>query len=245
VNPGKPPSVQSNRVATVIGVVIIVATIGCTSPEPETPTTAPPLSGSKIPATVSTVIDGDTIEVNLEGQLYTVRYIGVDTPETKHPQKDVQCFGPEATQRNLGLVEGQTVLLEKDVSETDRYGRLLRYVWLPDSRMVNEVLVAEGYAQVTTYPPDVRYTDRFRDAQRQAREANKGLWGKCTAPTPTQPPGNTGGPSTRCDPAYPTVCIPPFPPDLDCGEIPYRRFKVLPPDPHGFDRDRDGTGCES
>jgi micrococcal nuclease len=212
---------------------------------------------------VSTVIDGDTIEVNLEGQLYTVRYIGVDTPETKHPQKGVQCFGPEATQRNLGLVAGQSVLLEKDVSETDRYGRLLRYVWLSDGRMVNEVLTSEGYAQVTTYPPDVKYADRFLKAQREAREAKRGLWGMCTdgatpASTPKATPTSTPTPAStltpiatsppasggNCDPAYPTVCIPRYPPDLDCGEIPYKNFKVLPPDPHGFDRDKDGIGCE-
>jgi micrococcal nuclease len=191
------------------------------------------------------VIDGDTIEASMEGRVYTIRYIGIDTPETVHPQAGVECFGPEATRRNRDLVEGQTVYLEKDVSESDRYGRLLRYVWLADGRMVNEVLAAEGYAPVTTYPPDVKYTDRFLNAQREAREAGGGLWSKCAgAPTLAQPPAETPAPGTTCDPSYPTVCIPAPPPDLDCGEILYRRFKVLPPDPHRFDGDKDGIGCE-
>ena len=124
--------------------------------------------------------------------------------------------------------------LEKDVSETDRYGRLLRYVWLSDGTMVNATLVAEGYAQVFTYPPDVRYVDRFLGLQREARAENRGLWGLST----TTEAGNSW------DPAYPSVCTPPPLPDLDCGEIEHRNFQVLPPDPHRFDRDRDGVGCE-
>ena len=114
--------------------------------------------------------------------------------------------------------------------------------------MVNETLVAEGYAQVSTYPPDVKHQERFLAAQRQARDQGKGLWSAC-GPAPAQvPPGAAppaGGSGQKCDPAYPGVCIPPPPPDLDCPQIPFKRFKVLPPDPHGFDRDRDGIGCES
>ena len=96
-------------------------------------------------ARVTRVVDGDTIEVSMEGRRYTVRYIGVDTPESVAPGQPVECYGREASRRNRELVEGRTVLLEKDVSETDRYGRLLRYVWA-DGVMVNAVLVAEGYA---------------------------------------------------------------------------------------------------
>ena len=86
------------------------------------------------------VIDGDTIKVDIDRRLYDVRYIGVDTPETKHPTKGVQPYGPEASERNRQLVEGRTVQLERDVSETDRYGRLLRYVYV-DKVMVNAVLI--------------------------------------------------------------------------------------------------------
>lgn len=131
-------------------------------------------------ARVTRVVDGDTIEVSIGGRRYTVRYIGVDTPESVAPGQPVECYGREASRRNRELVEGKTVLLEKDVSETDRYGRLLRYVWA-DGVMVNAVLVAEGYAQVATFPPDVKYVDLFRRLQEEARARGLGLWGACPA----------------------------------------------------------------
>jgi len=160
--------------------------------------------------------------------------IGIDTPETVHPTRGEEPYGREASDRNKQLVSGQTVYLEKDVSETDQYGRLLRYVWLADGSLVNATLVAEGYAQVATYPPDVQYADRFLELQREARAEGRGLWG-------LSPTTETG---SGCDPSYPDVCIAPPPPDLDCGEIPHRRFQVLPPDPHRFDGNGDGVGCE-
>jgi micrococcal nuclease len=121
---------------------------------------------------VTKVVDGDTIKIET-GE--TVRYIGMNTPETVDPRRPVQCFGHEASAKNKELVEGKQVLLEKDVSNTDKYGRLLRYVYL-DGVMVNEKLVAEGYAQVDTYPPDVKYKDRFVAAQQEAKNNKKGLW---------------------------------------------------------------------
>ncbi len=196
-------------------------------------------------AEVVRVVDGDTIVVAISGVQYTLRYIGMDTPETVKPDTPVQWMGPEATAANKRLVEGQHVVLEKDVSETDRYGRLLRYVWLYESGewiLVNLELVREGYAQVSTFPPDVKYVDAYLAAQREARDASLGLWGTPPA-TPTPLPGASDG--GYCDPAYPTVCIPPPPPDLDCADIPYRRFAVLPPDPHHFDGDGNGIGCEN
>ena len=123
---------------------------------------------------VTRVIDGDTIEIET-GQ--RVRLIGIDTPETVHPSQPVGCFGREASQKTTELLHSQLVELEKDISETDRYGRLLRYVWL-EGVLINELLVREGYAQVTTYPPDVKYEQRFLEAQRQARDAGAGLWGE-------------------------------------------------------------------
>lgn len=122
------------------------------------------------------VVDGDTIDVQINGDSRRVRYISVNAPETVHPTRGVECFGAEASAYNRALVSGQSVRLEKDVSETDQYGRLLRYVYV-DEVLVNEALVAEGYANVSTYPPDVRYTDRFRAAEAAARAAGKGLWG--------------------------------------------------------------------
>jgi len=129
-------------------------------------------------ARVTKVVDGDTIYC--EGDL-KIRYIGMDTPETKHPSKGKEPYGPEATEAkteaNRKLVEDQLVLLVKDVSETDRYGRLLRYIFLPDGTFVNLRLVEDGYARVSTYPPDVRFTDIFLEAEREAREEDRGLWG--------------------------------------------------------------------
>src|SRR3990172_3375325 len=123
-------------------------------------------------AHVISVVDGDTIHVLIDGQRYTVRYIGIDTPETVDPRRPVGCFGAEASAENKRLVEGKTVGLERDVSETDRFGRLLRYVYVGDG-MVNETLVRRCYAQASTFPPDVKYQERFLAAQREAREAGR------------------------------------------------------------------------
>lgn len=197
-------------------------------------------------ATVVRVVDGDTIVIDRGRGEERLRYIGVDTPETVDPRQPVQWMGPEASAANKALVDGRAVVLERDVSETDRFGRLLRYVWLEDGAsvgaasgwlLVNLELVARGFAQVSTFPPDVRYVELYLAAQRIAREQGLGLWG--------EGPERTAGPGGDCDAAYPTVCIPPPPPDLDCGDIAYRRFEVLPPDPHRFDGDGDGVGCES
>ncbi len=132
-------------------------------------------------ATVARVVDGDTIVID-SGQ--KVRYIGMDTPETHDPRKPVQCFGPEAAEKNKQLVEGKIVRLVKDVSETDKYGRLLRYVYLDkpattEAIFVNEYLVKAGYARVLTIPPDVKYADQFLKDQQQAQQHNMGLWSKC------------------------------------------------------------------
>lgn len=194
-------------------------------------------------ARVVRVVDGDTIRVVLAGEEYAVRYIGIDTPETVHFSQPVEWMGREASAANAELVEGRIVELERDISETDRYGRLLRYVWLANEAgwlLVNQELVRRGFALVSTYPPDVRYSDLFLASQRLAREGALGLWGGQPKPTETSRPD-----IVACDPSYPGVCIPPSPPDLDCGDIPYRRFDVLPPDPHRFDGDYDGYGCES
>lgn len=129
-------------------------------------------------ARVTRVIDGDTIEVDINGSVYRVRYIGIDTPETVHPSKPQECFGEEASERNRQLVEDKIVRLEKDVSETDVYGRLLRYVWVGDI-FVNDYLVRQGYAYASTYPPDVKYAEQFVQAQTEARENNRGLWAIC------------------------------------------------------------------
>ena len=136
---------------------------------------------------VTEVVDGDTIKV--EGDI-TVRLLGIDTPETKDPRKSVQCFGKEASNKTKELLVGKMVILEKDVTEADIYKRLLRYIFLPvdpdsigvdDGKLlfVNDYLIREGYARALTYPPDVKYTERFLEAQKDAKENSRGLWGEC------------------------------------------------------------------
>lgn len=126
---------------------------------------------------VAKVIDGDTIV--LESGV-KVRYIGVDTPETVHPSKPVEFMGKEASDFNKGLVEGKDVRLEYDVQREDKYGRTLAYVYVGDL-FVNAELVRMGYAQVSTYPPNVRHVDLFTALQREAREAGRGLWDEAAA----------------------------------------------------------------
>ena len=129
---------------------------------------------------VTKVVDGDTIVVN---DKLTVRLIGIDTPETVDPRRAVQCFGKEASNKLKSLLSEKEVILQKDVSETDKYRRLLRYIFLPlpDGRtlFVNDYVVREGFAKVLTYPPDVKYNEQFRQAEREARETGRGLWEKC------------------------------------------------------------------
>ena len=124
---------------------------------------------------VKRVIDGDTLEIE-SGQ--KVRYIGIDTPELHDPRKPVGCFGEEAKSANSALVEGKDVRLEKDVSETDKFGRLLRYVYVGDV-MVNEYLVRQGFAHVATFPPDVAHQSLLLQAQQEAHENLRGLWSAC------------------------------------------------------------------
>lgn len=271
-----------------------------------------------IPATVTNIVDGDTIDVKIAGVIFRLRYIGMDTPERG------QNLFDQATNANRGLVGGNVVYLEKDVSETDRFDRLLRYVYLADGTFVNRELVTQGYAVASTYPPDVKYQETLRAAQQEAVAAGVGMWAIVSSATAANVANLRSGPGTNylvvgsvsqgqaldvvsrnqvgdwlqlgngawvfaalvsgapgglpvavnipappvvaapapaaqpaapaavvqsargnCDPSYPTVCIPPAPPDLDCGDIPHRRFQVIGADPHRFDGDRDGIGCES
>lgn len=139
-------------------------------------------------AEVTKVVDGDTINVQINGKDYKVRMIGVDTPETVHPSKPVQFYGREASDYTKKNLTDKTVYLQKDVSDTDKYGRLLRYVWTaaPSSdnpseeeiieSMYNANLVKNGYAHAYTYQPNSRYSDLFSKLQSSAREKNIGLW---------------------------------------------------------------------
>lgn len=202
-----------------------------------------PAENERVIARVVGITDGDTITVNIDGQTFSLRYIGIDSPETGSAQAS------QATNANSWLVNGQIVTLVKDVSETDRYDRLLRYVFVGDT-FVNYELVRAGWATSGSWPPDTSCDQVFAAAEKTARSNKVGLWVPTVTPKPyiplvvippTQP---SAGSSGNCDPSYPEVCIPPSPPDLDCGDITFKRFKVTGSDPHRFDGDHDGIGCE-
>jgi len=204
-------------------------------------------------ARVERVVDGDTIVLAGGAR---VRLLQIDTPEPGTGE----CYS-RAAGRDLRrmLPAGAVVALEADpaLDRIDRYGRLLRYVHHA-GRNLNLALVRDGSATVWFYEGERgRYATTLLSAARAARSARRGLWGACPRAVwdPTGPattgPGAGAAPTTprtavggRCDPSYPTVCIPSPPPDLDCADIPYRRFRVLPPDPHHFDGGGDGIGCE-
>ena len=126
-------------------------------------------------ARVVEIVDGDTIHVELRGQVYRLRYIGINSPEMDTTDGKPEPYAVEATEANRRLVEGQTVTLEKDISDTDRYGRLLRYVYVGNI-LVNVELVRLGLAWAKTYPPDTRLQAEIIAAEKQAREAHRGLW---------------------------------------------------------------------
>lgn len=216
---------------------------------PPASTTAPPTSAkgatpTPVPLSVRSVTDGDTLVVT-DGR--RVRLAQVDAPETS------QCFGAQATDALRRLAGGQAVTLRRPSNgpETDRYGRTLAEVYI-GGRSINEALVSEGAAEWFEQfaGEDADLAGRLRSAEEDARRAGRGLWSACggTGPAPTAPPATVaqGSSSASCHPAYPDDCIPPPPPDLDCGDI-RRKVRVdhAHGDPHRLDADGDGWGCES
>jgi micrococcal nuclease len=127
---------------------------------------------------VTRVVDGDTVEVRLDGETEDVRYIGVDTPETVKPGTPVDCFGPQASHFNHALVEGQRVRLVFGAERRDTYGRLLAYVYLGE-RFVNAELVRRGLARTLTIPPNDRFAERLKRLEIAAARSGRGLWGAC------------------------------------------------------------------
>jgi endonuclease YncB( thermonuclease family) len=279
VAPTPVPTLDSNAIATYAfqtAQVIIQQTQAASSPASEfTSTTLPTATASQAPLPTETeteavipvtgadcipanppqtgrvveVVDGDTIKVLLDadGKTYSVRYIGMDTPENT---SQVEYFGPEATARNNELVTGKTVSLYKDVSETDRYGRLLRYV-IADNIFVNYELVAQGYANTASFPPDVACISTFQAAEQQASIFKLGFWGapptQVILPLPTAPAGDSG--SSGGD--APCNCNGP---DLDCGDFSSHVsaqacFNHCRSEGFGdvfrLDADDDGSACES
>ncbi len=261
-------------------------TLASTRTSAPTATAIPdPAAAAEVRGIVVAVVDGDTIKVEIAGQVYPVRYIGIDAPE-----HEAIC-GPEAEQANAQLVAGREVRLVRDQSHTDRFDRLLRYVYVDDV-FVNAELIRQGYAESRHDAPDTAQLATLDAVEAEARQANLNCYAQgvfdqapgavapadahshvaagverapvspappteaplpmveaTTAPPTPEPPVVVDPPTqapapSNCDPSYPTVCIPPPPPDLDCGDIPYRRFAVVGSDPHRFDGDDDGVGCE-
>lgn len=181
-----------------VPLVLLLFATACSSYEVnlsvQTPAIFASEPGGHEEAHVTRVVDGDTIVVEITGavpgpgsgntqigQSYNVRLIGIDTPETVDPNSPVECFGKEASAATEALLEDTDVRLVKDVEETDRYDRLLRYVYIGDE-MANARLVANGYAFAYTYPPSVRHSDLFIQLEREAREYDRGLWASDACP---------------------------------------------------------------
>ncbi len=227
-----------------------------------TPTNTPTATQAPAPAstptstaqsnlyTVSSVIDGDTIQVLIDAKKETLRLIGIDTPETVDPRKPVQCFGKEASAKAKSLLSGKSVRLESDPTqgERDKYQRLLRYVFLEDGTNFNKLMISEGYAYEYTYNIPYKYQVEFKQAQRDAEAGKKGLWADnaCLSPTSTpkssptttetsDEPSNDSGSftcagKTKCDQM------------TSCAEA---NFYLNTCEVSRLDGDKDGVPCES
>ena len=173
-----------------IGIVLVLAVVGAavlvvawlSAPPPSSTVPGSAVNGET--ATVEHVTDGDTIIVVVDGRRERVRYIGLDAPEVANVEEGTQaeCGGDEARSANAGLVDGQEVVLERDDSDRDRFGRLLRHVWLPTAdglRLVGELLVETGRVEARSYPPDTARDSQLDGAERTARDAGLGIWGRC------------------------------------------------------------------
>ncbi len=160
---------------------IVLLTTACrpAAPSPSTPTAPAALRGN---ATMLRIVDGDTIDVTIDGHRERVRLIGIDTPETKKPDTPIQCFGPEAASFTTSLLPPDTPLyLERDIVARDDYGRMLAYVYLvADGTFVNKRIIREGYARPLTIAPNTAHADEFVEAARVAEADNIGLWARCT-----------------------------------------------------------------
>lgn len=163
-------------------VVIVTLSASCAfGSSIENKATLPPVtagSGERVPVMVLEITDGDTIRVDLNGVETPIRLIGVDTPEKDGPYTDEECYGEQASRYTTGALAERRVELEFDVERTDRFDRTLAYIWL-DGELFNERILRQGYALLSTFPPNVRYVDRFATAQRRAREESAGLWSAC------------------------------------------------------------------
>jgi len=192
---------------------------------------------------VSRITDGDTFRATFGDREEIVRLFAFNAPELN----PTECGGIEATALLAQLAPvGSILWFERGETATDRYGRSLYWVWVEIEpgvwQLLQDAMIEAGAGEIRVYPPDDRYADWLLLREAQARANGRGMWSTCAEPTPA-----AMGIASNCDPAYPTVCIRSLNPggDLDCADIPHRRFVVLPPDPHNFDGDKNGIGCEA
>jgi micrococcal nuclease len=209
------------------------------------------VAGPKAGGQVASVYDGDTLTLTNSQR---IRLLQIDTPELGSGE----CYSRAARSELLLLVPlGSLVGLESDpqLDQRDRYGRLLRYVWRT-GKNVNVELVRRGAATPYFYDGDRgKYSDTLMAAAKLAKANKRGLWKACpgtkldpygpVATTRSGPPASKPPANGKCDPSYRGICITPPPPDLDCDDVPYSGFSVVGSDPHGFDGDGDGVGCET
>lgn len=207
------------------------------------------------------VVDGDTLSVNIDGTITTIRLIGINTPETVDPRKLVECFGTEASNKAKQLLSGQKIKVEKDPSqgERDKYGRLLAYIFLENGVHFNKYMIEEGYAYEYTYNLPYKYQSEFKQAEQSAQAQKRGLWadGVCstenttteTAPptfpfpsvsVPPQVPMNTSG--YIC--TYNAYNCPDFSTHAEAQAV-YEACGGVNNDIHRLDQDKDSLACES
>ncbi len=173
---------DADALPSLVALILATAIVSCASttaraPEPAEPDTRP---GARTQVAVVDVTDGDTIRVDLAGVETPVRLIGIDTPEKDGPYTDQECFGELASRYTADALDDRDVELEFDVERTDRFDRVLAYIWL-NGELFNERILLDGRAVLATFPPNVRYVDRFTEAERRARNEGTGVWGACLA----------------------------------------------------------------
>lgn len=199
------------------------------------------------------VVDGDTVHLDKPGET-SVRIIGIDTPETVHPSEPVECGGPAASKEAERILSGATVRLVYDPTQgrVDYYGRVLGYIDVPGLGDFGEHMIEDGFAAEYTYDTAYRRRPQYLAAQNRAKNASRGVWGKCGGvdtpleqPTeePTSEPSPTEDAGGNCATGY-DPCVPAYPPDLDCADVD-GPINITGDDPHGFDADGDGIGCDS
>lgn len=213
-------------------------------------------TGQKITETqdypVIKVVDGDTLSVNIDGNTQTLRLIGIDTPETVHPSKPVECFGIEASNKAKQVLNGQSVRIEQDSTQGDydKYNRLLVYVFLKDGTNFNKLMIEEGYGYEYTYDLPYKYQSEFKQAEEQAKVLKKGLWADnaCqntdTTPEATQIDTTSKTTPSQNECEYNAYNCKDFTTQME-AQTTFEYCGGINNDIHRLDRDKDGVVCES